>query len=187
MIQIKENRVLPLRDGPMTTAAYVALRLQQMAPPFVATLLGGDAALVPVPRSSLQRPGALWPAREIADALHARGFGSRVLPCLQRSTAVPKAATSAARERPKARVHRDSLVVLEPLALPATVTLVDDVITRGAQLLGAAWAIWAARPDVNVRAFAVMRTISDAADFTAIAAPCEGIVSVRGDETFRSP
>lgn len=171
----------------MTTAEYVALRLEEIAPTFTSTLLGKESALVPVPRSSLQKTGALWPAKELAVALHARGFGADVLPCLKREVAVPKAATSAARDRPKARTHCDSLTVLKPFELPSSVTLIDDVITRGAQLLGAAWAIWTVRPDVVVRAFAVIRTVSDPAGFTAIASPSEGVVTLRGEDTFRSP
>jgi predicted amidophosphoribosyltransferase len=61
-----------------------------------------------------------------------------VLECLERTHAVAKAATSKPSERPKARAHFDSLAVAEPLALPNQVTLVDDVVTRGAQLFGAA-------------------------------------------------
>ena len=134
------------------------------------------------------KPGALWPAYEIANELHALGFGSRVMRNLSRRQAVTKAATAASRERPKAKAHFESLEFASPLELPAKVTLVDDVITRGAQLLGAAWRIWADRPDVTVRGFAVVRTISDPADFSTIAAPCVGTVTLRRDEEcLRSP
>lgn len=187
MYLVKENRVTTTQAGVMPMAAYVALRAKQIAPAYADTFLSGNVALVPVPRSGLQKAGALWPAKEIAEALRAVGYGSHVLPCLSRTTAVPKAATAAPRERPKARVHYESLTVTRPLELPATVTLVDDVVTRGAQLLGAAWRIWAVRPDVVVRAFAVIRTISDPADFEGVAAPCVGTITLRGEDAFRSP
>ncbi len=175
-------------QGEETTAAFVARRLKAIAPDFVAAFLGSNVALVPVPRSSLQKPGALWPALEIANELHDLGFGSRVIPCLKRRYAVTKAATAASNERPKAKEQFESLELGDPLDLPGAVTLVDDVITRGAQLLGAAWCVWSQRPDVTVRAFAVIRTISNSAEFSAIAAPCVGSVTLgRDDECFRSP
>jgi hypothetical protein len=56
---------------------------------------------------------------------------------------------------------------------------VDDVITQAAQLVGAARRIWAPRPDIELRALAVIPTSSIPADFVQILAPCEGTVSVR--------
>jgi predicted amidophosphoribosyltransferase len=182
--QLKENRML----GAETAAAFVARRLKEMAPDFVAEFLWRDVALVPVPRSSLQKSGALWPALEIATELRALGLGCRVIPCLKRNSAVTKAATAAPNERPKAREQFESLELINPLDLPTNITLVDDVITRGAQMLGAAWCVWALRPDVTVRGFAVIRTISSSADFSTIAAPCVGSVTFgRDDESYRSP
>ena len=184
MRQLKGNRML--RDE--SAAAFVSRRLREMSPPAAVAVLGSDVALVPVPRSSLQKAGALWPALEIAQALHAQGFGSRVLRCLHRHTAVGKAATASPKDRPRARIHFDSLEVVAPMDLPASVTLVDDVITRGAQMLGAAWRIWAARPDVVVRGFAVIRTISRPEEFSAIAAPCAGRVTLgRDEDCYRVP
>jgi hypothetical protein len=84
MRQLKGNRML----GAETAAAFVARRLREIAPPFVSSFLARDVALVPIPRSSLQKPSALWPALEIANELHAQGFGSRVTPCLKRHRAV---------------------------------------------------------------------------------------------------
>lgn len=171
-----------------SAAAFVSRRLREMLPPAVVPFLAPDVALVPVPRSSLQKRGALWPAYEIAQALHAQGFGSRVLPCLRRYTAVGKAATASPKDRPRARTHFDSLEVVAPMDLPPSVTLIDDVITRGAQMLGAAWRIWAVRPDVFVRSFAVIRTISKPEDFWNVAAPCAGHVTIgRDEECYRAP
>jgi orotate phosphoribosyltransferase len=74
------------------------------------------------------------------------------------------------------------------MTIPAEVTLVDDVITRGAQMMGAAQAIWAVRADVIVRGFAVIRTISRPEDFKSIASPCSGQIDVRrSGDCFRSP
>lgn len=187
MLQVKENRVVTSSGCVETASEFVARRVREMDLPFAKDFLGPDVTLLPVPRSGLQKAGALWPAKEIAVALHREGFGSGVLPCLERSTAVAKAATSPARDRPKARVHFDSLHLRDPIGLPRRVTLIDDVVTRGAQLFGAAWRIWAARPDLVVRAFAVIRTISDPTEFTAIGAPCTGVIEWRGEECRRIP
>lgn len=187
MLQVKEVRVVVSAERLETAAEFVARRLREISPTFLEEFLGPAVGLVPVPRSGLQRPGALWPANEIALALRQVGFGSSVLPCLSRTKAVPKAATSRASERPKARAHFDSLQLRSPLELPSKVTLVDDVVTRGAQLFGAAWRIWAARPDAEVRAFSVIRTISDPDEFTSIGAPCEGRITWRNEDCRREP
>lgn len=185
MRQLKGNRMLLRAES---AAAFVSRRLREMSPPSVIAFLASDVALVPVPRSSLQKRGALWPALEIAHALHAQGFGSRVLTCLTRQTAVGKAAIASPRDRPRARAHFDSLEVVAPVDLPASVTLIDDVITRGAQMLGAAWRIWSVRPDVVVRGFAVMRTISRPEDFSTVAAPCVRRVTLgRDEDCHRTP
>lgn len=183
MLLLKENRVV--RDE--TAAAVAARRLRERAEPFTSEFFGEDAPLVPIPRSGLLRAGDLWPAFEIAQRLHQEGFGRNVLPCLRRRLAVPKAATSSREERPKARAHFESVELEAPLSLPAKVTLIDDVVTRGAQLFGAAWKIWSVRPDVEVRAFAVIRTISDQNDFAALAAPCTGQIEWREEECRRRP
>lgn len=171
----------------MPAAAYVARRLREIPHDLYPDFFGADRALVPVPRSRLLVRGALWPAAEIAEALAREGFGNGVLRCLLRGHAVTKAATSTRGTRPTARDHFDSLDLVEPLSLPAKVTLIDDVVTRGAQLLGAAWRIWKARPDVEVVGFAVIRTISDPTEFERILAPCVGRVWLERGRCIRRP
>jgi predicted amidophosphoribosyltransferase len=180
--QVKENRMV----GAETAAAFVARRLKEINPSFVSTFLRSDMALVPVPRSTLQLPNALWPALEIAKELLALGFGSRVIDSLKRRRAVRKAATASPKDRPKAKEHFESLELMNPLDLPANVTLIDDVVTRGAQLLGAAWRVWSSRPDIVVRGFAVVRTMN-AETFSAIKEPCIGSITLRDGECYRAP
>lgn len=187
MRRLKENRIIRAGQREETAAELVARRLRERAEDFASEFLGDDIALVPMPRSGLLRRGALWPAFEIAESLRAEGLGRRVVPCLKRIAAVAKAATSRAEDRPKARDHFESLELEAPLSLPAKITLVDDVVTRGAQLFGAAWKIWSVRPDVEVRAFAVIRTISDPKDFSSLAAPCTGRIEWREEECRRRP
>lgn len=187
MYQLKKNHALRLSSGTRTITQHLAQRLLEEEPGFVRDFLGADVALVPIPRSSLSKPGALWPALELAQALHAVGLGATVLPCLVRNKAISKAATSQSGDRPKARTHRESLVVTEALSLPDKITLVDDIITRGAQAMGAAWTLWDARPTVELRAFAAMRTVSDPAGFSALLDPRSGRITLRHEECFRRP
>lgn len=187
MNQVKRNSVLRSPGVPVASALAKRMREREGDIDFIAGFLSPTTTLVPVPRSSLQEQGALWPANELAMALRHEGFGRDVLPCLKRTRAVPKAATAQAKDRPRAREHAQSLDVLEPMTLPAEVTFVDDVITRGAQMMGAALAIWAVRPDISIKAFAFLRTISDPEDFEVIFSPCIGIVKERRGECFRAP
>jgi hypothetical protein len=94
---------------------------------------------------------------------------------------------AAPERRPKAREHLVSLEVDAPTDLPARVTIVDDVVTRGAQLFGAAWRPWTARPDLDVLAFAVVRTVSDPSQFEDIFHPRCGTVTYDDENCWRHP
>jgi hypothetical protein len=187
MRSVKENRSVRTGHGDETAAALVARRLWERDEDFASEFLGKGAALIPMPRSGLLRAEALWPALELAQSLRDVGFGLGLIPCLKRLRPVPKAATSRTGDRPRARAHFESMELDAPLSLPSKVTLIDDVVTRGAQLFGAAWKIWSLRPDVEVRAFAVIRTISDPQEFQFIAAPCTGCIEWRDEECRRRP
>jgi hypothetical protein len=141
-------------------------------------VLGPDLALVPAPRSAPLVPGALWPAQRIADALVRHGFGSEVIPLVSRSTAVPKSAYASPGNRPMPHDHLASLHVEPTLARPATITIVDDVITKGATLLAAASLLRAHYPESDVRAFAVLRTLGLQPDIDQIIAPVVGTVTL---------
>lgn len=183
MLRLKANRV----SREETAAGLVARRLRERQESFVMEFLDARTSLVPMPRSGLLRPGNLWPSLEIASSLQQEGLGARVVACLRRKQPVPKAATSTPAERPTARAHFESLGLDEPLSLPPKVTLVDDVVTTGAQLFGAAWKIWSVRPDIEVRAFAVIRTISTPSDFSSLAAACIGRIEWRDERCRRRP
>ncbi|MFV8754776.1 hypothetical protein ACNOYE_29875 [Nannocystaceae bacterium ST9] len=184
MRAVKGNRII--RAVGESAAAFVSRRIRELEPKELVPefLAKGLGALVPIPRSGLQKPGALWPGLEIATALQHEGLG-RVATCLLRRSAVSKAATSPG-NRPKAKDHFDSLD-LDRIELPSRITLVDDIVTRGAQMFGAAWRIWAERPDVEILGFAVIRTISTPERFESVLAPCVGRIEWRNDECFRVP
>lgn len=143
--------------------------------------------LVPVPNSSFNKSGTLWVPQRLANALFRKGLGMKVEECLKRITPLPKSATSLAANRPKAAAHFYSLAVERILHEPTEILLIDDVVTRGATLLGAANRLLEAYPNAHVRAFAVIRTISSPEDFSNIYDPRTGTITLRGDGTFRDP
>lgn len=72
---------------------------------------------------------------------------------------------------------------------PNEIVLVDDIVTRGATLLGAANRLAEAFPLARIRGFAAMRTISDSSEFERLYHPVQGIIRYReatGD-TLRRP
>jgi predicted amidophosphoribosyltransferase len=146
--------------------------------------------LVPVPSSSLMRPGTLWVPERIASALVKMGMGREVVACLVRTTALRKAARTDPSERPKPQEHIDTISVQSQISeQPNEILLVDDIVTRGATLLGAANRLAEVFPGAQVRGFAAMRTISDPSDFVATYEPCSGTIQYRertGD-TLRRP
>jgi hypothetical protein len=143
--------------------------------------------LVPTPSSSLMKRDTLWVPQRLAKAMVNRGFGQSVVECLDRVTAVRKAATSLASDRPKAAEHYSTMAVQKELSEPNEILLIDDVVTRGATLLGAANKLADAFPNTKIRAFAAMRTISPPSTFHAIHDPCVGTINLSGTETFRRP
>jgi hypothetical protein len=151
-------------------------------------VLGPDVTLVPTPRSSPLVKGALWPARRLAEELRARSFGRVVIPLVSRATAVPKSAFAGAGGRPTAERHIESLAIEPELINPGRVTVVDDVVTRGATLLAVASLIAAHFRDVEVSAFALLRTLSSESDFQAIVAPCVGTIRLTAaGKVWRDP
>lgn len=187
MYDLKGDRVLPGAGIPMT--AWIAAAVKEaMAPIHFGYFFGPTVTLVPVPHSSLTMPGTLWVPMNLATALQRAGLGGVVDPCLERMTAVPKAAFSMPEQRPTAQQHYDSLRVKPSLVSPAHLLLVDDVVTSGSTLFGAARRLQEAYPGASVRAFAAMRTISNPAEFLALEDPCLGSIHLLpSGRTLRRP
>jgi hypothetical protein len=156
-----------------------------------AEFLGPDVTLVPVPKSApLPSKGSgpvLWVPRRISEALAAAGLGAAVVPCVERVTAVPKSAASTRGERPSIDRHIESMQAR--LDLPrGPITLVDDVVTKGATLFAAARVITNAFPGVEVRAFALIRTRGLVPDVERVIDPAVGtITGNRWGEAERVP
>lgn len=201
-ILLSKNAMLALKNDkfvgtpPILISQYVAqtiqryrtaLALPRTTLPFD-SFFQPDTILVPTPRSSPMRPGTLWVPQRIATALVGMGLGKEVVPCLVRIKPVTKAHLSAAEDRPTAAEHYESMVIQSSLSEPKEILLVDDIITRGATLLGAANRLVSAFPRTHIRAFAVMRTISNPDEFDKLNDPCIGTIRLQASGgTLRRP
>jgi predicted amidophosphoribosyltransferase len=147
---------------------------------------GAQVVFVPVPGSMpLQR--ADWVGERLAWCLKEVGLAAAVWPILRRRHTVRKSAFAASGERPTVLEHYASFAV-EPVFSGGglQLTLVDDVITRGRTLLAAAGRVRDAFPGAEIRAFALLRTLSPDETLRQILAPCEGEVRwVSGDARRR--
>lgn len=190
MYRIKNDRVFLSETGARTVTSRHLTHLLGacIARTPLGALLGPSKTLVPVPTSGLQKRGSLWVPMLLARALVDVGLGATALPCLRRVTAVPKAAFAKPGQRPDAREHYDSLAVEAHLQAPSEIVLVDDIVTRGAQLIGAAGRLQEAFPEAEIAAFAMMRTMSYGRSFMQLRDPCVGVIRLRPDgSTDRNP
>lgn len=149
-------------------------------------LISADATLVPTPRSSLLKPSSLWPAERLANALLAQGFGSDVEALIERQEPVLKSATARPGDRPPPSTHFNSMRCVLGGDAERVFVLIDDVVTRGATLLGAAGRLLEAWPRSRVVALAAIRTMSDE-DEVELIAPCVGSITLNGDNPKRRP
>lgn len=150
--------------------------------------LGADVVLVPAPRSAPIRDATtLWPAQRICAQLVAGKHGREVLPCLTRTVAVPKSAFAVSGERPDVSRHFETMAVEGALVRAKRITIVDDVITKGATLLAAASRVQEAFPEAEIRAFALLRTMGLIEEIDKIVDPCAGTVTFVRGEPFRVP
>lgn len=149
-------------------------------------LFRGRPVLVPAPRSSLVKPGTVWPPRIICEELVSRGLGAEVQELLERIKAVPKAALQAPANRPTAIQHFESLRAISVLHDPPSILLVDDVVTSGTMLLASLSRLQAAYPQASVAAFALVRTMSGA-EVDAFLSPCVGTVQIVEGRCRRRP
>lgn len=151
--------------------------------------LGPDALLVPVPRSApFKTKDAAWPARQICEVLAVHRLCAGVEPLLERHTTVQKSALfRRGAERPSPERHAETIRCVELLvAPPARITLVDDVVTRGSTFLGCAIVLAARFPSTEVRALAVVRTMSKQ-EISSMLDPVEGRIRFENGTLHREP
>jgi hypothetical protein len=193
---IKSQNVMKLlksddfvQDPPILMSDLVAHRVEEKIKelPF-GPFFHSKPILVPTPSSALTKPDTLWVPDRLAKALVRRGLGRNVVQCLKRVKPLPKAATSAPSDRPKAIEHYYSLQVNNILSEAEEIVLVDDIITRGATLLGSANRLADIFPKAHITTFAAMRTISNPEEFENIYSPVIGTIELSANgETFRRP
>lgn len=185
-VELKQDK--RYENPPCKISQVVAQRVfQNKDSSYFIEFFGPDVLAVPIPSSSLKKPGSLWVPYELALALKETGLVGDVLTLVKRIHALPKSATSLASERSKAINHYNSVQVTKKLIAPSSILLVDDVITRGATMLGIAASVMEAYPDIPIRGFAAMIAISDSNAFRSILMPCRGKITLHGDQTRRRP
>ncbi len=152
----------------------------------LARVFARGGVLVPVPGSgrTSDRP---WAALQLALALSQVGFGLRVWTGLHRRYGVVKSATAGAAGRPSVREHYDSFAATLPAWPTCRIILVDDVVTKGRTLLAAAARLRTVAADVDVRAFALLRTAGFADHIERTIEPCQGVIRWAGGDARREP
>jgi len=156
--------------------ALIAKRLQDADAEPIQRFLAADRVLVPVPGSGKTNLGNLWVPREIYEALRAGGYVNPVMNLLERTSAVPKSAYASPGHRPTTETHKNSMRASVDLGIPSKITLVDDVITKGATSMGAALCLLEQRSDLDIKIFAVFRTCNSNPELTAFVDPKPGKV-----------
>jgi hypothetical protein len=126
---------------PILTSDFIAAKIKQDLDqlPFK-HFFGQNVALVQIPRSSLIRKNALWVPDRLAQALQKSGLGTRQC-LLTRVIPVNRSSQSAPKNRPSPIEHYDSLSATKAPEIPKRIVLVDDIITGGHTMMGAAWRI----------------------------------------------
>jgi len=89
---------------------------------------------------------------------------------------VPKAAFAAQGQRPTASDHYRTIACASSVSPPSAILLVDDIVTKGATLLGSAACVRESFPDVRLSAFAAMRTLGLQPDIEELVDPCQGLI-----------
>jgi hypothetical protein len=177
-----------LKDGDAHFMLKYAVRVHQQAERSsqLAGFFHDTDVLVPVPRSSTKACGT-WVAADLARALVHEGLGTMAWPGLHRICAVPKSSTAARGARPTVSCHFESFLMERSSVNPASVVLIDDVITRGRTLLAAAARVREAFPHAQIRAFALLRTMGMATGVEHLLDPCRGEIRWRGGDARRFP
>jgi predicted amidophosphoribosyltransferase len=152
----------------------------------LSSLFARGAVLVPVPGSA-RTSDARWPALELAVVLSEVGFSLPVWPGLRRRYAVTKSATAASAARPSVLQHFDSFVATPAITPMQRIVLIDDVVTKGRTLLAAAARLRNVLPEVDIRAFALIRTQGYAHHMEHLQEPCQGVIRWAGGDARREP
>lgn len=120
---------------------------------------GSDTVLVPVPGHAPMREDTVWPAQMIAETWVRWRLAQSWIPILERTAHIEKSATFSGRRTIDRQLETiDAVRTVEPLR---RIVVVDDVITSGATLFAVTQMVADAFPEAAVKAFALVRTLSD--------------------------
>lgn len=158
---------------------------------YFADLFGPDVVMVPAPGHAPRRSqDQFWTTLFLVNAI-TKALGGEVGCYLQRRKAVNKAAYSRPEDRPTFRTHLNTIACVGPpagLFTPQRITVVDDVITRGATLAACVCLLKQVYPSAEVRAFAVVRTLRNTTNIARVMNPIDnGRIRIIGDNTHRIP
>ncbi|MDO8349011.1 MAG: hypothetical protein Q7T30_02155 [Planctomycetota bacterium] len=130
----------------------------------------------------------MWPARRIAEELLGRGLGRELLTLLERRVPIEKSALlRVGSMRPGPEDHIRTIAVVDALQVSSRrIVLVDDVVTRGATLLGCATLLLRVLPRVEIRTFAAVRTTSGQ-DIDGMLAAVMGVITYTNGRLHREP
>ena len=157
---------------------------------YFADLFGPGVVVVPAPGHAPRRSqDQFWATLSLAEAI-VEALGGEVRCYLERREMVNKAAYAEPEDRPTFRTHLYTIecVGFPGLFPPERITVVDDVITRGATLAACVYCLEQVYPNAEVRAFAAVRTLSNTIDLDCIIDPVDkGYIQIIGDSTRRDP
>jgi predicted amidophosphoribosyltransferase len=167
-------------DRGTTIKAFARKLAAENTVPF-ADMLGSDVVLVPVPRKAPAKAGTLWPAQRICEELLAAGFGKQIAPLIARATAVRSSRMAGLGNRPLPKEHFESFKVTKQSILGLSrITLVDDVVTKGATAIAAASRLAIAYPGVQITLFAAARTKGMDLNTPSVVSPFRGRIKFFG-------
>lgn len=166
-------------------AARVATFTQHEA---LRDLFGAKTTLVPVPGSVPWRgEQQKWVGLLLAEALKNHGLGTSVSLLVRRTYTMRKSAFSAPGERPTHREHYDSLEIRGISdTVPERITVVDDVLGRGATIMGTVARLREQFPTTVIRSFAALRIKSRFGD-GPIVDPCRHRIWIGPNGVRRKP
>jgi len=143
--------------------------------------------LIPIPEYRPPGQAGFWAARRLALALQEMGLADEVWMGLKRVSSVEKSSCAWMWERPTVQQHYQSFTVVPSSKTAKNILLIDDVITKGRTLAAAAIRIQEAFPKADVRAFALIRTMSFVLDVPRLFEPCQGVIHWNGEDAYRAP
>ncbi|MGD9598476.1 MAG: hypothetical protein AB7G76_12900 [Steroidobacteraceae bacterium] len=148
---------------------------------------GRDVTLVPMPGSApLKTSDSLWVTERLCRVLVEANLAGQIWPVLVRETAVQKSASAGPGMRPEMATHIQSMRCRDFIAPTERILLVDDVVTKGRTLLAGANVLASSLAGLDIKAFAMIRTMGLVADVERLVDPVVGSIQWDGD-THREP